>query len=127
MPEIVDIHIGKRLCQRRWQIGITQKVLAEKTGVQFQQIQKYEAGINRVSASRLWDIAEVLEVPVSWFFEGLKPGTDGQDNAGPDADLLESRETVEFVTSWHGMPDVQRVLFLNLTKEMALRAQKGAP
>ena len=57
--------------QRRWLLGITQQQVAEQVGIKFQQIQKYETGANRVSSSRLWDISEVMEVPVSFFFEGI--------------------------------------------------------
>ena len=55
----VDVHVGSRIRQRRWMTGMTQQQLAEKVGIKFQQIQKYETGMNRVSASRLWDIGEV--------------------------------------------------------------------
>lgn len=70
----VDVHVGQKIRHRRWLVEMTQKQLAAATGVKFQQIQKYENGANRVSASRLWEIAGVLGVPVAHFFEGL----DGQ-------------------------------------------------
>ena len=69
MKHPVDVHVGQRVRRRRWLVGMTQQQLAGKVGIKFQQIQKYETGMNRVSASRLWDIAEVLEVPVSFFFD----------------------------------------------------------
>ena len=72
MAHPVDVHVGKRIRHRRWLVGMTQQQLAEKVGIKFQQIQKYETGANRVSASRLWDIADSLEVPVSFFFEGIE-------------------------------------------------------
>ena len=71
MPHPVDVHVGKRVRHRRWLVGMTQQQLAEHVGIKFQQIQKYETGANRVSASRLWDIADALDVPVSFFFEGI--------------------------------------------------------
>ena len=71
MSHPVDEHVGKRIRHRRWMVGMTQQQLADRVGIKFQQIQKYETGMNRVSASRLWDIAEALTVPVSFFFEGL--------------------------------------------------------
>jgi transcriptional regulator with XRE-family HTH domain len=67
----IDFHLGKRMRRRRRLLGLTQHQLAESCGVRFQQIQKYECGANRVSAARLWRIAGALEVPVSYFFEGL--------------------------------------------------------
>ena len=72
MTHPVDIHVGKRIRHQRWLKGITQQHLAEQVGIKFQQIQKYETGANRVSASRLWDIANAMGVPVTFFFEGLK-------------------------------------------------------
>lgn len=71
MPRSEDKYVGKRIRQRRWQMGLTQKDVAEKISVKFQQLQKYETGANRVSASRLWDLSQVLEVTPGYFFEGL--------------------------------------------------------
>ena len=71
MKHPVDLHVGQRVRQRRWLLGMTQQQLAEKVGIKFQQIQKYETGANRISSSRLWDISEVMDVPVSFFFDGL--------------------------------------------------------
>ena len=65
MAHMVDVHVGKKIRQRRWLTGMTQQRLAELVGIKFQQIQKYETGANRVSASRLWDIADALDVQVS--------------------------------------------------------------
>jgi len=71
MKHPVDVHVGKRIRHRRWMVGMTQQQLGEVVGIKFQQIQKYETGMNRVSASRLWDIATALDVSISFFFEGL--------------------------------------------------------
>ena len=71
MMDLIDIHLGRRLRRRRRILGLTQQQLAGACGVRFQQIQKYECAANRMSAARLWQIAEVLEVPVSYFYEGL--------------------------------------------------------
>ena len=68
----VDPHVGKRLRERRVALGMSQEKLADALGISFQQIQKYEAGTNRVAASRLWDIAKALEVDVGYFFEGIE-------------------------------------------------------
>ena len=72
MTHPVDIHVGQRVRQRRWLLGMTQQQLAEQVGIKFQQIQKYETGSNRVSSSRLWDISEVMEVPVSFSLKVLR-------------------------------------------------------
>ena len=63
MKHPVDVHVGKRVRHRRWMVGMTQQQLADKVGIKFQQIQKYETGMNRISASRLWDISEAMSVP----------------------------------------------------------------
>src|ERR1700749_1437008 len=71
LTDLIDIHLGRRLRRRRRILGLTQQQLAGACGVRFQQIQKYECAANRMSAARLWQLAEVLEVPVSYFYEGL--------------------------------------------------------
>jgi transcriptional regulator with XRE-family HTH domain len=74
MSHIVDVYVGKRLRHCRLLRGLTQTQLAEKIGVSCQQVQKYERGKNRISASRLWMISLTLGVPISFFFDGV-PGT----------------------------------------------------
>lgn len=75
-PNEVDLHVGQRLRARRRQIGMVQEGLASALGLTFQQVQKYERGANRISASKLYDAARALGVPVSYFFEGLPDPTD---------------------------------------------------
>ena len=70
-PNAIDGHVGKRLRMRRIMLRMSQEMLAAKLGVTFQQVQKYEKGTNRVSASRLHAVAHILQVPVQFFFEGL--------------------------------------------------------
>lgn len=70
-PNQIDIHVGKRLCLRRQLLRMSQSDLAQKLGITFQQVQKYEKGTNRVSASRLWDFSQVLNVPVGYFFADI--------------------------------------------------------
>jgi transcriptional regulator with XRE-family HTH domain len=86
LADAVDEHLGRRLYRRRRLLGLTQNDLALVIGVRFQQIQKYESAANKMSASRLWRLAQVLDVPVAYFFEGLsgKPETDGHETSGPD-------------------------------------------
>src|SRR5579883_1775123 len=67
----IDRHVGARVRERRIMLGLTQQQLADLIGVTYQQAHKYERGINRVSAGRLFEIARVLSVPVAYFFEGL--------------------------------------------------------
>jgi len=74
MDNDLALHIGRRLRARRRILGLTQSQVAEACGLRFQQIQKYECGDCGVSASRLWQLSQVLELPVSYFFEELSPG-----------------------------------------------------
>src|SRR5436309_15895828 len=67
----IDDHVGARIRERRIMLGFSQQQLAQMIGVTYQQAHKYERGLNRISAGRLYEIAQVLSVPVSWFFEGL--------------------------------------------------------
>lgn len=67
----IDVHVGNRIRLRRKVLGMSQEQLAEKLGLTFQQVQKYERGMNRVGASRLWDLSVVLDAPIIFFFHGL--------------------------------------------------------
>jgi transcriptional regulator with XRE-family HTH domain len=71
----VDLHLGRKLRERRVEIGMSQETLADLLGVTFQQIQKYEKGVNRIAASRLYDMTKALGVEFTYFFEGLDGGT----------------------------------------------------
>ncbi|HUF86680.1 MAG TPA: helix-turn-helix transcriptional regulator [Thermohalobaculum sp.] len=117
MRHTVDVHVGQRVRQRRWMIGMTQQQLAERVGIKFQQIQKYETGTNRVSASRLWDIAAVLEVPVSFFFGGL----DGQapDTGEARGDILTDKEALELVRAYYSIPEAQRRRLFDLARVLS--------
>jgi transcriptional regulator with XRE-family HTH domain len=116
MPHEVDVHVGKRVRHRRWLIGMTQQQLAERVGIKFQQIQKYETGMNRISASRLWDIAVALGVPVSYFFEGL--GSAGAEGA-QSRDLLADKEALELIRSYYAIPEQQRRRLFELARVLS--------
>lgn len=84
MSDDIDVHLGRRLRRRRRLLGLTQQQIAHACGVRFQQIQKYECGANRMSAARLWRLAEALDVPVAYFFDGLsRNGRSVVDEARP--------------------------------------------
>lgn len=90
-PNPVDVHVGLRIRRRRRELGMGQEALAGKLGLTFQQVQKYERGANRVSASKLYETARALAVPAAWFFEGLADPTQGGDqpaNHGADPALV---------------------------------------
>jgi len=119
MKHPVDVHVGKRIRHRRWLVGMTQQQLAEKVGIKFQQIQKYETGMNRVSASRLWDIADAMDVPVSFFFEGLEGHDVEQMGDGAPNDILADKEAMELVRSYYAIPENQRRRLFDLARVLS--------
>lgn len=102
-----DIHVGQRIRQRRALLGMNQTSLGEAVGLTFQQIQKYENGANRTGASRLYEFSRVLDVPVSYFFEGLgasqvKPkGRPPKKLKAADDEINMRRETLELVRAYY--------------------------
>ncbi|MBK5935177.1 transcriptional regulator with XRE-family HTH domain [Rhodovulum imhoffii] len=118
MKHPVDVHVGKRIRHRRWMVGMTQQQLAERVGIKFQQIQKYETGMNRVSASRMWDIADALEVPVSFFFEGVGQSQPQSVGDMPE-DILADKEALELVRSYYAIPENQRRRLFELARVLS--------
>jgi transcriptional regulator with XRE-family HTH domain len=96
-PNATDVHVGRRMRMRRLMLQMSQEVFAAELGVTFQQVQKYEKGVNRVSASRLQQAAYILQVPVQFFFEGL-PKTDSKSREDASyaliSDLLSSPDGI---------------------------------
>lgn len=115
MPHPVDVNVGKRIRHRRWLVGMTQQQLAEQVGIKFQQIQKYETGANRVSASRLWEIGDALRVPVGFFFDGLVEDAEERE----EDTLLQDREVLELVRSYYALPQNQRKQLFNLARVLS--------
>ena len=115
MKHPVDIHVGKRIRHRRWMVGMTQQQLAEHVGIKFQQIQKYETGMNRVSASRLWEIASTLDVSIDHFFEGL----DGNASEIGAHDVLSDKEAMELIRAYYAMPENQRRRLFDLARVLS--------
>ncbi|MGR3760916.1 helix-turn-helix domain-containing protein [Roseobacteraceae bacterium NS-SX3] len=111
MPRPEDIHVGKRIRHRRWLQDMTQQELAAKAGVKFQQIQKYETGANRVSASRLVDLARALDVTPAFFFEGLAEGSPATEPA--------SREEADLLRLYRSSRPEARVSLLAIAQETA--------
>lgn len=114
-----DVHIGRRIRERRITLGISQSALADKLGITFQQVQKYERGSNRVSGSRLWDISTVLGVDVSYFFDGL-----GRDKDNAAATIEEeaplSRQSLELARAFNQIPEGQiKTQIVKLVKTLA--------
>lgn len=120
MVHPVDAHVGKKIRHRRWLAGMTQQQLAQHVGIKFQQIQKYETGANRVSASRLWDISETLDVPVSLFFEGLEREQAKETTKKAVAsDLMGDKEALDLIRSYYSIPENQRRRLFDLARELS--------
>ncbi|MHA6288800.1 helix-turn-helix domain-containing protein [Maricaulis sp. CAU 1757] len=119
MTNDIDLHVGKRLRRRRRLLGLTQQQLAESVGIRFQQIQKYECGANRVSASRLFELAESLDVPVQYFYEGLSErgaAEESGDQLAPD--VLSQKETVDLIRAYYRLGERPRKRLLELAKSL---------
>ncbi len=131
-PNPIDVHVGSRIRLRRTLLGLSQERLGEALGLTFQQVQKYERGINRVGASRLFDLARVLDVPIAFFYDDMPPSVgaplpaaaavsgfaDQQDAFGDDT--LSRRETLELVRAYYRITDVSvRKRVFELIKSLA--------
>lgn len=123
----VDLHVGQRVRLRRSLLGLSQSQLGRRLHLTFQQIQKYEKGLNRIGASRLYELSLVLDVPVNFFFEGAPWSTgaaaglaEPPAESGFDTDPLSKRETVELVRSYYGITNAgARRKFFELTRAIA--------
>ncbi len=118
-PSPIDVHVGSRIRLRRTLLGMSQERLGEALGLTFQQVQKYERGVNRVGASRLFDLSRVLDVPISFFFDDM-PESVASTHGGPSSrraagfsdtqdsfadDALNRRETLELVRAYYRITD----------------------
>ena len=120
MAHAVDLYVGKKIRQRRWLIGMTQQELADHVGIKFQQIQKYETGANRVSASRLWDISEKLGVPINFFFEDLKEDNGEKSSFQAfSSDLFGNKEAIDLIRSYFSIPENQRRKLFDLARVLS--------
>lgn len=104
-PHHVDIAVGRRVRTRRIFLGISQERLGRELGVTFQQVQKYERGTNRISASCLFEIARILGVPPSYFFEEVDNNQVPVESHSTGNDSLSRRETLELVRAYYRIPD----------------------
>jgi transcriptional regulator with XRE-family HTH domain len=136
-PSPIDIHVGSRIRLRRTLLGMSQERLGDALGLTFQQVQKYERGVNRVGASRLFDISRVLDIPISYFFEDMPEGMSEGPVSGPRGrmygfsesqepfavgvdDHLTKRETLELVRAYYRITDpTMRKRMFDLMKSLA--------
>lgn len=127
----IDIHVGQRIRLRRSLLGMSQEQLGDAINITFQQVQKYERGANRVSASRLWDIGQILDVPVSFFFDDMGAETQAAspravlsggtitvpDNA--EANTLLTRRTLELARALQPLPEPVQQTITDMVKAMS--------
>ncbi|MFM1977275.1 MAG: hypothetical protein RL145_2121 [Pseudomonadota bacterium] len=122
MANSIDLHVGRRLRRRRRLMGMTQQQLADSVGIRFQQIQKYECGANRITASRLFELAGALSIAVQYFYDGLTtltaanepPAND--DEIGPE--VLRQKETLELIRAYYRLGERPRRRLLDLAKAL---------
>ncbi len=125
----IDVHVGARLRQRRTLLGMTQTNLSDALGVSYQQMQKYERGATRISASRLFDLSRVLDVPIQFFFDDMpaavaarslaQGGGKAKKPPSYEPDPIAKRETLELVRAYYKItePEIRKRLF-NLVKAL---------
>jgi transcriptional regulator with XRE-family HTH domain len=126
VPDPVDIHVGGQVRALRRLIGMSQQTLARLLGLAFQQVQKYESGANMISVSRLSQIADILRVPISYFFSDLEP--DGGEPTARDRNArqrLQRPETIELIRSYYAIADQKtRQQFVEMVKVVAQRTSE---
>jgi transcriptional regulator with XRE-family HTH domain len=129
MAHDIDLHLGKRLRRRRRLLGLTQQQLAQSVGVRFQQIQKYECGANRISAARLWQLSQALEVPISYFYDGIvelaqpsaandQGGLNGTSHPNGSGEMFARKETLDLIRAYYQLDERPRRRLLDLAKSL---------
>ncbi len=130
MANSIDLHVGRRLRRRRRLMGMTQQQLADSLGIRFQQIQKYECGANRITASRLFELAGALSIAVQYFYDGLTTMTAANeppandDEIGPE--VLRQKETLELIRAYYRLGERPRRRLLDLAKALKDDASDAA-
>ena len=134
----IDLHIGRRLRRRRRLLSLTQQQLGSVIGIRFQQIQKYECGANRVSAARLWQLAQALEVPVNYFYDGIGQtpaqtwrdrdpvdprsgevrAVEGRVGEARTGEVLARKETQDLIAAYYQLGESPRRRLLDLAKSL---------
>lgn len=120
-PHPVDRHVGRRVQEKRLGLGLTQTALAKAVGVSFQQVQKYEKGTNRVSASKLFEIADFMKVDIPFFFDGFvtaQPGMAEEDAPAFDHERSATKHSIEIDNLVRRLPARKQKLILDMVREM---------
>ncbi len=118
-PDPVDVHVGQRLRVRRSLLGLSQEKLADSIGLTFQQIQKYERGMNRISAGRLYQFSKILDVPVAYFYDQFAGKSrftatlgmaDNDQEEFTMGDLMQSKETIDLIRAYYSIdnPEIRK-------------------
>ena len=118
MADDIDLHLGRRLRRRRRLLGLTQQQLAVQVGIRFQQIQKYECGANRISAARLWQLAEALETPVAYFYDGLAEAMEADAPTPKGSEVFSRKETLDLIQAYYQLDERPRRRLLDLAKSL---------
>lgn len=126
MATDIDLHLGRRLRRRRRLLGLTQQQLAVHVGIRFQQIQKYECGANRISAARLWQLAEALETPVSYFYDGLAEAIERREAADRGGEMFSRKETLDLIQAYYQLGERPRRRLLDLAKSLHTDGEAAA-
>src|SRR4051812_20097470 len=132
-PNPIDVHVGGRVRMRRIEVEMSQQILGGHIGLTFQQIQKYEKGMNRIGASRLQQIGKILEVPASYFFEGAPGGWEpvgasGDRTANTFLEFLGTRDGQSLIVSFSKIPDVKlRRTVVDLIEGLAAIGKSDPP
>ena len=125
----IDHHVGRRVRERRTALGLSQDRLAESMGLTFQQLQKYERGLNRISASRLYELSKSLDVPVSFFFEGLENPVltvAEETSSSYSTEVIPSRDVFDLARTFNKIRDPKvRRRILDLVKSLAEEEERG--
>ncbi len=136
VPNPIDVHVGVRLRVRRTLLGMSQTTLGDAIGLTFQQMQKYEKGTNRISASRLFDMSLILDVPIEYFFDDMSsevaassPTLGGGRAKKPpsyEPDPMAKRETLELVRAYYKIadPEIRKPLY-ELAKALGAAASRS--
>ena len=138
VPDNIDKHVGQRLKTRRLLLGMSQENMADQVGITFQQVQKYERGTNRISASRLLKFSKILDVPVNFFYEGIEESSilsqsatlgmsdnkqepfSHSKNSDLPSDILNKKETLDLVRNYYSITDPEmRKMVVKIIKSMA--------
>ena len=118
MATDIDLHLGRRLRRRRRLLGLTQQQLANQVGIRFQQIQKYECGANRISAARLWQLAEALESSVAYFYDGLEEALEKTATPSSGGEMYSRKETLDLIQAYYQLGERPRRRLLDLAKSL---------